>query len=142
MASYFDSSLLLAIVLREPNAATCEGIWSRESRRLSSILTQAECVVTVRRAAVATGEEPQWADERLAGVRAYVEQIETLDVSRSITDLIEREPRLAGCRTLDAVHLATALYFRPHLDEPLYICTLARRLRAAAVKLGFEVRPE
>ena len=64
---------------------------------------------------------------------------------KSIDDAIERivrgENGLAGCRTLDAIHVATALYFAPHLNEPLVICSFDRRLRSAAEGLKLQTHP-
>jgi hypothetical protein len=55
------------------------------------------------------------------------------------------EPRFSAefstCRTRDAIHLATALQFRPIVEGSLEIVTLDTRMRRVAGKLRFEVRP-
>lgn len=38
--------------------------------------------------------------------------------------------------------MASALWFQPHMDEPLRICTLDLRMRALARRLDFALRPE
>ena len=63
-------------------------------------------------------------------------------IDQSIEEVIRKNANLALCRSLDAIHLATALYFRPHLDEELCICSLDRRLREFAVKFDLKILPE
>jgi hypothetical protein len=60
---------------------------------------------------------------------------------RSIEEIIRQTPALADCRVLDAIHVATALHFRPHTDGPLEIVTLNSRMRGLAEKVGFPVMP-
>jgi predicted nucleic acid-binding protein len=59
----------------------------------------------------------------------------------SIEDLVRRTPTLSDCRALDAIHLATALYFKNNLDEEIGIVTFDRRMAVLARKLGFSVFP-
>ena len=143
MAGYFDSSLLVAAVLRQGNSDVCAGIWDSEQVRLSSILLKVECVISVRRIAAAQGNGPNgdWAAQRLRALDVYIESISYRSLDQAIERTIRQESRLSACRALDAVHLATAMYFQPHLQEPLSICSLDKRLRDVARCLGFKVLP-
>ena len=148
MAGYFDASLLLAACLDQIEHEEFIRIWDAESIRVSSELVKAECIVSVRRAgAVRVQRKPEldsesWAAQRLATSDAFLESLSCKSLDSAVTAIVRSEPRLADCRTLDAVHMATALWFQPHLDEPLRICTLDKRLRALALGLGFSVLPE
>ncbi|MBI4027956.1 MAG: hypothetical protein HY360_23430 [Verrucomicrobia bacterium] len=64
------------------------------------------------------------------------------EVDRSVLDTLWKTTELAQCRTLDAIHLATAFLFQQQLDEPLRICSLDKRMREQALKLKFKVAPE
>jgi hypothetical protein len=55
--------------------------------------------------------------------------------------VVRHTPAPADSRSLDALHLATAMLFRHNLDEPLQICALDDRMRALATSLHFAVTP-
>ena len=141
MAGYFDSSFILAAVLGQHQTAGCSRIWAGEPVRVSSILLNSECLISLRRIAVSQGLCAGWVQERMRACEPFLAAIVLKYVDQDVDDIIPREERLAGCRTLDAIHLATALHFQPHLDEPLRICSLDVRLRAVAFQVGFEVLP-
>ena len=60
----------------------------------------------------------------------------------SIEDMIRKNANPAGCRSLDAIHLATALYFQIHLEEELKVASLDKRLREVAAGFGFKLQPD
>jgi predicted nucleic acid-binding protein len=142
-AGYFDASLLLAAVLAERGAGQAASLWVEAENRLASDLLRFECTVALRRAAILQDLDPggAWASERLAQVERFFAGITFKAIDASIENVLRENPGLARCRCLDAIHLATALYFRPQLGEPLAVCTLDRRLREAAQAQGFQVLP-
>jgi hypothetical protein len=60
-------------------------------------------------------------------------------IDETIESIIFHEPVLAECRSLDAIHLATAVFFQKYTSRPLLIATLDTRMRETAMKLGFKV---
>ncbi len=58
-----------------------------------------------------------------------------------IEEIVRGTSDLSDCRTLEAIHLVTALYFQPHHDEPINVVTLDRRMREVATRLGFTILP-
>jgi predicted nucleic acid-binding protein len=58
-----------------------------------------------------------------------------------VLEALDREPALAECRTLDALHLATALYLRERASEGFRLVTFDDRMRQTGLKLGLEVGP-
>ena len=62
-------------------------------------------------------------------------------IDGSIKEIIRLTPALADCRTLDAVHVATALHFKPYVEGALEIVTLDGRTRQLARRVGFQVQP-
>lgn len=143
MAGYYDSSLLLAVILGQCDPGVSAEVWDTETIRLSSLLIKAECTVGVRRIALAGGHTAGsgWAVQRITALDEYLDTLTLKPVDDSIEMIIRKDTRLSACRTLDAVHLATAVYFQSHLEEPLRICSLDKRLRDVATLLGFEIRP-
>jgi hypothetical protein len=63
----------------------------------------------------------------------------TVLVDRAVVDALAAEPRLGQCRTLDALHLATAADLRARWGAPLAVCTLDAEMTRSATALGFEV---
>jgi len=143
MPGYYDSSLLLAAVLGQTDAVRFADAWDNEDNRLSSILLKAECITALRRAGLAQGSSPtsRWTRERVAALDEYFDTVTFKFVDASVEEIVRREHLLAGCRTLDAIHLATALHFQSHLADPLRICSLDHRFRQVAAKFGFTVLP-
>ena len=143
MISYFDSSVLLSELLSEREEPEAAIRWEESSERLSSNLLKIECLIGIRRAALAQGLSPddRWAKERIELMLRSTETLTFKIMDASIEDLIRLTPMLSDCRALDAIHLATALYFRSNLDEQIGIVTHDRRMAALARKLGFSVFP-
>ena len=123
---YVDSSALLKLVLPEPERPALDRVLSQWPDRVSSVILAIEC----RRVVMRAGDPP--------GVRARLEEeIEAVTLIR----LDETVQRLAGrigprdLRSLDAIHLATALSIG---DYPDFI-TYDDRLVAAARTLNLNV---
>ena len=143
MPSYYDSSFLLATLLDQPNPAKLVPLWDQEVIRVSSILLEAECVTVLRR--VAAQLPPAAAARFLAGRLDLLEQYLTgmtlKNHDAEVSQFLREEKRLGLCRTLDAIHLATALLFQEQFETPLTICALDEQMRAVARDLGFLVAP-
>jgi hypothetical protein len=144
MAFYYDSSLVLSVLLEQQRVLDLAAAWDEVSIRLSSNLLVIECIIGIRRSGIIQKLNPddEWVRYRIDLLDRYFDCMHLKMMDDSIEKLIRDEPRIARCRTLDAIHLATALYFRPHLDEPLRFACLDKRLRQAADELGFGLFPE
>ncbi len=60
-----------------------------------------------------------------------------------LIDIIVAKKELARCRTLDAVHLATAIGFRENIyPERLTLCTFDQTMKRVAKRLKFHVLPD
>ena len=143
-AAYFDSSVLLSVLLNESRAEVCSPIWNEQKMRVSSILLSAECWTGARRhfLRMGIGIQAKWKEERIAFLEKALNLVELKSVDSEIVDTLKKNPKLADCRTLDALHLATAMFFRDQADSDLLFVTLDSRLRETALKFGFKVLPE
>lgn len=140
--AYVDSSVPLAILLGQAHAAVAAALWDGHPRRVASIVLEAECRTVLRRAARAVGGESRetWLRDRERSLESWLDGLALLDVDRTVVDRLGAEPALGTCRTLDALHLASALLLRERLGPGLVICTFDRALAAAARAAGFVVR--
>jgi predicted nucleic acid-binding protein len=138
--AYAESSAVLAWVLGEPRGETVRGLLTGCERVLSSTLTHVECARALTRG-VATGRLDR--TDALAAQK-LVDGAAATWILREMSGPVlsrARSPFPAEpIRTLDAIHLATALVFRDALPS-LTMITLDERVRSNATALGLQVAP-
>jgi predicted nucleic acid-binding protein len=137
---YVDASAILTWLLREPGAQAVASILEAASGICSSELTLVECDRTLLRLAgeeLLTEARREELGARVASAAAGWTQI-------AITPSILIRARLpfgsTPVRTLDAIHLASALEGSGVLPD-LAVLSLDGRMRRAARSLGFAVVP-
>jgi predicted nucleic acid-binding protein len=135
MIAYVDSSVILRFVLQQPDPLTtlrdCDD-------RVTSYLTEVECLRAIEGARLRhqlsideSGERRQVAYKHLRRMRRLMPALSILRRAG--------EPYPLALKTLDAVHLATALMWRDRHAPDLVFATHDRQLGRAALALGFEV---
>jgi predicted nucleic acid-binding protein len=125
--AYLDASALVKLVVAEPESDALRVFLEAWPDRLSSALSAAEVPRALRRARFGVAER-QRAQRLLA-------RLALIDVDRRIlVAAAALEPR--ELRTLDAIHLATALVVREDLGA---IVTYDRRLAKAADRMDLDV---
>lgn len=141
--AYFDSSALLSVLLQETKAETTAALWNQFTRRVSSILLSAECSIGMRRHFTRNRLDPKsgWLEERLEFLTDALTTVQIMPVDGRILEIMKARVELADCKTLDALHLATALYFSTKGDEGLVVVSLDERMRQTAKKLKLEILP-
>jgi predicted nucleic acid-binding protein len=144
MASYIDSSFLLSIILEENLSSRTINVWQNEDIRVSSILLRAECIITLRRIHFNYKNKlPEtWLKEKEIELNNLLQEVTLRIFDKSILDIIEIKKVLSNCRTLDAIHLATAIDFKDNFGDKLYICSFDKNMRRISKKAGFNVLPE
>ncbi|MEO5815413.1 MAG: type II toxin-antitoxin system VapC family toxin [Gemmatimonadaceae bacterium] len=140
MIVYAESSAILAWLLGEPSQEVAIRAMEEAELVVTSSLTGVECARGLSRAR-ATGRV-SGADE-LAALRL----LDVAERSWDIHDLSDRVMSLARSsfpvepvRTLDAMHLATAMIFQEALGEVI-ILSFDDRVRENAIAMGFVVLP-
>jgi predicted nucleic acid-binding protein len=137
-----DSSVPLAVLRGQTHAPAAAALWDGHPRRVSSSLLELESRTVLRRAERASGPSgPRgWLGERERMLSSWLDSVALRIVDRAVTNRLAAEPLHGTGRTLDAVHLATALLLRDHLGPDLVVCTFDGGMAAAARALGFVVR--
>lgn len=140
---YFDSSALLSVVLKAARAAELSLLWEKAESKVSSILLEAECWIGLRRHWMREGVTPDagWMSERSDFLSGVLTELDVKQIDGNIISMIRKEPVLAECRTLDAIHLATALLFKSKSDEGFRLVSLDQKMRQIAMKLNLDVLP-
>ena len=141
MILYAESSAVLSWLLGESRGGPVRDALATAELVLASDLTALECHRVLTRA-VATGRLPEAAASgpraRLARAAAHWVLLRVDD------DVLERARRpfpAEPIRTLDALHLGTALAARNTLPEIRFL-SLDERIRRNAVELGFVLVPD
>ncbi len=123
MALYLDSSALVKLAVREPETPALRAYLSaHDGRRVSSALARTELLRAVR----------QLGGEAIAAAREVLRRIDLIGIDdRVLESAGTLEPRVP--RTLDALHLATALALGDDLES---IVTYDVRMAEGARLLG------
>lgn len=140
MRLYAESSAVLAWLLDEPAGAAVRDRLSNAGIVVASDLTLIECDrVLVRAAALGDLTEADAADRRghLAAAGAHWH---LLHISGEIVERARQPFPGEPIRTLDAIHLASALVARSAVPG-LALLSLDSRIRSAARKLGLSLQP-
>ncbi len=122
-AVYLDSSAFVKLAVEEPETEALRGyLAGYAGRRISSALLRTECLRAVR----------QLGTEALATVREGLRRVDLVAIDDRILDAAGiLEPRVL--RTLDAIHLATAMAVGDDLES---IVTYDERMAEGAHLLG------
>ena len=134
MIVYVDTSVVLRILLREPNPVA---IWGQWTKAYSSALWRVEALRTVDRLRL----NHEISDSEVADlVREIQITHETFAIYPVSNPILQRSsetfPTVVG--TLDAIHLATALSIR-EIESIDHLLTHDSQLATAARSLGFHV---
>ena len=134
MKAYVDTSVLLRIVLAEPRPLR---EWRSIDLAVSSELIRVEALRTIDRARIRLRLDDAEVAERRGDMQAA---LAGFHIARIDEMVLERaaEPFPTLLRTLDAIHLATAVLARSQY-EGLVFATHDSELANAARSLGFRV---
>lgn len=136
MIAYIDTSALLRVILREPDALddlrTYDGL-------VSSELIAVECARTIDRLRIQGALSMEEAAERTGAVNEWLEAIDLVLLRPAVLSRAS-EPMPLPVGTLDAIHLSTALLWRDRIGPLPQLATHDTTLGAAARAFGFDVR--
>lgn len=141
MNLYAESSAVLAWLLGQSAGRSVQRLLAGAENVAASRLTLVECHRTLIRAArQGLLTDAQTSDEVVKMARASAHW-GVLQMSEPILERAERPFPSEPLRTLDAIHLASALDARTALPN-LALLSLDERIRENARRLGFEVLPD
>jgi predicted nucleic acid-binding protein len=132
---YVDSSVVLRIIFGESGRLA---MWDDIEESIASVLLHVECYRSIDRARVARAADSEKILTYRNATSSVLERITLVDVTSTV---IARavQPLAFVIRTLDAIHLATALQWREQHDRDIAFATHDRSLGEAARATGFRV---
>jgi predicted nucleic acid-binding protein len=131
---YFDSSVVLRVVLGERNRLT---EWARASQAITSEVTRVECLRALDRLRLDGGMPDRELSKRRAATLTVLSGMEAVRLNRAVLARAA-EPFPTRVRTLDAVHVASAMLASARLPA-LRFATHDVDLAAAAAAEGLPV---
>jgi len=141
MIAYFDSSVLLTILLNQERYSEACSLWDNTNFYLSSFLLRIETNISLCRTYKIYNHKQgeSWLAEKTGELGEMLKDINYKSIDKSIEQIIIKNKRLAGCRSLDAIHIATALYFRENAKgQDIILCSFDKNMLKVAKEFGFE----
>ncbi|MDR3199843.1 MAG: PIN domain-containing protein [Spirochaetales bacterium] len=123
MLSYFDSSIILALLFNEQRQFEAYSLWKNAGMKVSSLLLEIETIISLRRAYKNSNYDKDWLDEKENILSDYLESISYIVADQKIAEIIRKNREIANCRSLDAIHIATALEYREITGENINLYT-------------------
>lgn len=135
MIAYVDASVLLRVVLGQPNALP---EWSRIDRGVSSAVVTTECLRSLDRLRLRARLADAEVASRRRAILALIASLELIELDAIVLDRAA-QPMPTEVGTLDAIHLASALLWRETTGEDLTMATHDRALAIGAEAHGMPV---
>jgi predicted nucleic acid-binding protein len=142
MIPYFDSSLLLSILFEEPRKEEAVTIWNSFDLRLASVLLKIETNISLKRFyKQAQHRLPgDWLQMKKDELETFLKKVVFIDISEKFADAMAENNALAGCKSLDAIHIATALHVgKRYGNENVRVCSFDKMMVRTAQEFGFAV---
>jgi len=137
---YAESSAPLAWLLEHEHGNLVRDALARAELVIASDLTLIECDRVLIRAVALDELQESDAIDRQARLNAVAERWTLLSLDEEIIERARRPFPVEPVRTLDAIHLSSALTARKAVPE-IALLTLDARIRQAAGRLGFTLVP-
>lgn len=125
--AYVDSSVIVAMALRQPGRSAIERALARSSHAVTAEFTEAEVASALRRVELPHDPEP------------WMHAIRILHATRSLRREIRAVLNRRYLRGADCWHLATALWFQTTRGVALEFVTMDKTQGDAARALGLRV---
>ncbi|HOV37831.1 MAG TPA: PIN domain-containing protein [Spirochaetales bacterium] len=141
MVHYFDSSFLLSILLDEKAREASSEVWDKAEVRVSSILLKIEVLTVLRRSAELYRIKlpEKWLERKTVVFKQLLSEIHLRTIDEDIYGIVERRKELASCRSLDAIHAATAWEFGSVLgNKRIVVCTYDERMKTVCRQLSIK----
>ncbi|GHV10884.1 DNA-binding protein [Fibrobacterales bacterium] len=140
---YFDSSLVLAILFEENTQDTAYNIWQSNNVRVSSVLLKIETnnalmrYHKLRKNCLDSG----WLDKKRLQLNAFLRDVFYSEITEKFADSMAENYTLANCKSLDAIHIATALNIKSNPNNSdIRLCSFDKKMLATAGQFGIETQ--
>ena len=115
-------------------------LWSQKTERISSSLLEVECLNVINRYALRLPSKVslEWRAQSQRWLDRTLGNLTLISINSLIRDKIRSELNLGALRTLDAIHVATALLFR-QVELGVEIATFDTKMIASLEKYELQL---
>jgi predicted nucleic acid-binding protein len=126
--AYLDSSVLLRLILRERSTLR---EWDSIETGVGSVIVEVECLRAIDRLRLAKGLSDEQVAQRREALYGLVAPMKLVELDRPVLARAS-QPFSTALRTLDAIHLVSALVWREKTEKDLAMATHDSALATAA----------
>jgi hypothetical protein len=138
---YLEASTLLELYLGQARAQDARAILATPEEKVASWVLAIEVPVVLRRIAASGGVDRDALEALLARFDADLARLSLRSDLERVAARVRLDARLARCRSLDAIHVASALLLREETALPVVVASLDDRVREVARSVGLAIVP-
>lgn len=135
--AYLDSSVLLSLIFADASSEQAKVLF-KTYRWVSSRLLIFECTNVLIRESLNQKNGDILLKKSLKFLEKLTSQINIIPIGSEVLNKILSDKRISKGRTLDAIHLASALYVQDNCEDRLRIASFDKRLLDLSRELGLE----
>lgn len=141
MALYIDTSFLLNIVYSEKGFEKNLEKLNKSNNLFSSILIEIEAYRSLNYTFNRNKKylDNTWYQDTHNFIEKLITNINLKNLDSEIKNEFKKHKNISELKSLDAIHLSTALYVRRLISEDLVFCSLDEKLIEVALKNNFKV---
>lgn len=140
MVCYIETSIILSLLLEDEFYDEAVKIWNSPNEKVTSILTGIESLIVIRRYYKANTKRlnSKWLSVQEKKIKEMLSECNLLNIGEDIQKIIELKKEIAECRSLDAIHVATAIYFKDQVGvSRISFYSFDKRVNSVCEKFGF-----
>jgi predicted nucleic acid-binding protein len=140
MAIYVDTSFLLNTIYLEEGYKKHVKLLEKEQYQFSSILLEIETFRNLNyvRMNRKSDDVEKWFNKKLTYADELLSRINLKNIDKEVRDEIRKNRNICELKSLDSIHLGTAIFLRNMISEELIFLTLDDKLKSIAKKFGFK----
>jgi len=140
VAIYIDSSFLLSLLTIDANYELSFNQWESDELKLSSKLLDFECFVNIHKIYRENSKRlpKHWLDKALDKYDDLKGEINLKAIDNEILHTIKSNLKLTNLKSLDSIHVSTALLWNDFTDTPITICSYDKNIRKICKELNLQ----
>jgi predicted nucleic acid-binding protein len=141
MIQYFETSIILSLILEDEFHAKASKIWNQKNDVFCSILTAVEARIVLRRFYKSNKSKltSNWLSKNEKKLNEILSECSLVKIDESILSIVEIKKEISDCRSLDAIHIATAIFLKDKFnDSSFQFYSFDNRVKEVAKKLGLK----
>lgn len=119
MITYWDTSAVIPLLIREPSSDTCRRLWDSSSTAVTTLLLYVEASAALHQAHRLSRIDSSQLDELLTAFETYWDSLVVLGMGEGLIRHAAKLSGLHGLRGYDAVHCAAGLSMIDDADAVL-----------------------